>query len=187
MVEVSTADGVATVEMTQRAPEFGRTYALGVVASAFGLHASDLLDAFPPQTVSTGTPMLMVPIRSREVLDRSALRTDRYRALHAEGDFFSPHLFWVGGATPEGGTYARQFGLPPDLPEDPFTGSATGAMAAYLWRYGLLPSRTFVAEQGHGMGRPGKAWVHVFGARDAIQGVRVRGEAVVVMRGSIKA
>jgi len=186
-VEVSTADGVATVEMTQKAPEFGRTYAHDVVAPAFGLRASDLLGAFPPQTVSTGTPMLMVLVQSRNALERATLMVDRYQALHAEGDFFSPHLFWLGGATPEGDTYARQFGLPPDLPEDPFTGSATGAMAAYLWRYGLLPNRTFVAEQGHGMGRPGKAWVHVLGDRDAIQGVRVRGEAVVVVRGTIEA
>ncbi len=48
---------------------------------------------------------------------------------------FSPHLFCLGGITSEGDTFARHFGTPPDTMEDPFTGSATGGMAAYLWRY----------------------------------------------------
>jgi predicted PhzF superfamily epimerase YddE/YHI9 len=74
---------------------------------------------------------------------------------------------------------------PPSPPEDPFTGSATGARADYLWKHGLLEKAEFVAEQGHGMGRPGQARVARVGPADALEGVRVGGEGFVLMRGTV--
>lgn len=59
-------------------------------------------------------------------------------------------------------------------------------MAAYLWSEGLIESPRFVAEQGHWMGRPGRAEVEVLGPRDAIEGVRVAGTGVVVMSGELR-
>ena len=95
--------------------------------------------------------------------------------------------FWVvqGGATEAGDTYARLLLAPPSPAEDPFTGSATGAMAAYLWSHGLIGEPDFVAEQGHAMGRPGQAQVSVLGPRDAITGVEVGGNGIIVMSGTV--
>lgn len=181
------ADGgrVRRVTMTQRRPEFRRTYAAAEVLPVFGLAPEDAMSGVPVQTVSTGTPQLMVPVRDHAALRRAALDVRAYTALRARGDFFSPHLFCLGGATPAGRTFARHFGVPPDTPEDPFTGSATGGMAAYLWRYGLIDTPSFLAEQGHWMRRPGRAAVEVVGPRDAIETVRVGGAAVTVLRGTL--
>jgi trans-2,3-dihydro-3-hydroxyanthranilate isomerase len=74
---------------------------------------------------------------------------------------------------------------PPNPSEDPFTGSATGAMAAYLWHHGLIETPEFTAEQGHGMGRAGHALVNVLGERNAITGVEVAGQGVVLMSGIV--
>jgi len=133
--------------------------------------------------VSTGTPQLMIPLQSLAALRRARIDISAYERLRATGDFFSPHLFCLQGFTPTGHTAARHFGAPPDTMEDPFTGSATGGMAAYLWRYGLIEQPRFIAEQGHGMHRPGQAVVEILGAREDIQSVRVGGSAVVVIRG----
>ena len=173
-----------TVVMTQPAPRFLDTHPAEVLR-VFGLEAEDALPGVPLQTVSTGTPMLMVPLRSLDALRRARMDVPAYDALRARAGFFSPHLFCLEGATPAGRTFARQLGSPPDLPEDPFTGSATGAMGAYLWRHGLIDSPRFTAEQGHWMGRPGSAAVEVLGPRGAITGVRVGGGAVVVVRGEL--
>jgi trans-2,3-dihydro-3-hydroxyanthranilate isomerase len=100
-------------------------------------------------------------------------------------DFFSPHLFCLTGATQAGHTFARHFGTPPDIFEDPFTGSATGGMAAYLWRYDLIEHPRFIAEQGHWMNRPGQATVEVIGPRDEIETVKVGSAAVTVLRGEL--
>ncbi len=105
------ADGTSRLHMRQRPPVFLRQYAADVVAPVFGLLPADLHPDATPQTVSTGTPMLMVLLRNLDALRRAALDVPRFLALKAAGDFFSPHLFCVGGVTPEGGTFARQFGV----------------------------------------------------------------------------
>ena len=58
-------------------------------------------------------------------------------------------------------------------------------MAAYLWHHGVLEEPTFVAEQGHWMGRPGRARADVLGPRDAIGAVLVSRTAVLVLQGEI--
>lgn len=186
-VDIHSSDGrVERIVMTQKKPEFLSVYDPAAVLPVFGLAADDVLPGVPVQTVSTGTPQLMVPVRNPEALRRATLQADAYKALRASGDFFSPHLFCVAGATPAGHTFARHFGTPPDTMEDPFTGSATGGMAAYLWHYGLIDQPQFVAEQGHWMHRPGHAFVEVVGPRDAIETVRVGGAAVTVVRGQLE-
>lgn len=177
--------GVERVVMTQKKPHFGAELDHGRVCRAFGLDESDLMPGLPVQVVSTGTPQLMVPVRDHSVLKKALVEQNLYTELRREGGFFSPHLFCLGGATADGQTFARHFGVPPDTREDPFTGSATGGMAAYLWRYDLLDRPVFRAEQGHWMDRPGVGHVEVVGPRDDIESVKLGGAGVVVMRGEL--
>ena len=58
-------------------------------------------------------------------------------------------------------------------------------MASYLWANNLIETPTFVAEQGHGLGRPGQAHVELLGPRNAIAGVRVAGPGYVLMQGEV--
>lgn len=175
---------VQQIIMTQKPPQFLATYSASDVLPVFGLSPADALPNAPLQTVSTGTPQLMIPLRSLEALRRAQLDVRAYSALRATADFFSPHLFCIEGIE-RGQTFARHFGTPPDTLEDPFTGSATGGMAAYLWRYGLIDRPRFIAEQGHWLQRPGWATVEVVGAPAAIETVRVGGQAVTVLRGEL--
>ena len=179
--------GVAEVAMYQKTPEFRATYLAEVTAPIFGLTPGDLLPGVPVQTISTGTPQLMVAVRDHDTLRRAVLDPAAYDQLRqASGnEFFSAHLFCLGGATPRGDVFARHFTGPPASFEDPFTGSATGGMGAFLWRYGLIKSPRFTAEQGHWIHRPGTASVEVLGPRDAMETVRVAGPAVAVVRGEL--
>jgi trans-2,3-dihydro-3-hydroxyanthranilate isomerase len=185
-VEIVRSGGVVQqIVMTQLAPRFLHTFSADQALPAFGLTPEDALPGVPIQVVSTGTPQLMVPVRDHAALRRAHVQGDAYMALRAAGGFFSPHLFCLTGATAAGQTFARHVGTPPEFMEDPFTGSATGGMAAYLWHYGLIHSPTFVAEQGHWMQRPGTGYVEVLGPTDAITGVRVGGAAITVLRGTL--
>ncbi|MBE7550876.1 MAG: PhzF family phenazine biosynthesis protein [Anaerolineales bacterium] len=176
---------IERIVMTQKKPAFLKTYAPADIMPLFGLTLEDALPGVPIQTVSTGTPQLMVPVRGHNVLRRAQVNLAAYAEFRAAADFFSPHLFCLGGVTAAGQTFARHFGTPPDLMEDPFTGSATGGMAAYLWRYGLLEQPTFIAEQGHWLGRPGQATVEIVGPRDDIETVKVGGGAATIVRGEL--
>ena len=176
---------VQRIVMSQKKPVFMQTYAPETIMPVFGLRPEDALPGVPIQTVSTGTPQLMIPVRNQDVLRRIVVDFPAYSELRQKSDFFSPHLFCMGGITSNGHTFARHFGTPPDTPEDPFTGSATGGMGAYLWHYGLIEHPTFIAEQGHWMHRPGEATVEVIGPREDIETVKVGGLAVTVMRGEL--
>jgi trans-2,3-dihydro-3-hydroxyanthranilate isomerase len=140
----------------------------------------------PVQTVSTGTPQLMVCVKNLDVLKKLNPNSKAYQELHQCSDWFSSHFFCLGGISPAGKTFARHLSPPPDIFEDPFTGSATGGMAAYLWHYGLLDEPVFIAEQGHWMHRPGQANVEVVGTRNDIETVKVGGPAVTVLRGELE-
>ena len=186
-VEIFAKNGkVERVVMSQRKPQFLSTFRPSDVLPAFGLDESDLLPNAVIQTVSTGTPQLMILLKGLVSLRKATLDLEKYAALRNAkvSDFFSPHLFCLQGVE-NGATFARDFGLPPDTLEDPFTGSATGGMAAYLWHYGLIESPTFIAEQGHWMNRPGQGYVEVVGPRDDIQTVKVGGAAVTVFKGEL--
>ena len=183
-VEISSKAGkILKITMTQNKPLFMATYSASEILPVFGLGIEDLLPNSIIQTVSTGTPQLMVSVRDLETLKRIQIDTPKFSALHAQGDFFSAHLFCLGGATSAGDTFARHFAPPPDIFEDPFTGSATGGMAAYLWHYGLIDHPAFIAEQGHWLSRPGQATVELIGPRNDIQAVKVGGQAVTILHG----
>lgn len=185
-VDIRSAHGaVQQIVMSQKKPQFLATYDAGDILPVFGLSIGEALPGAPIQTVSTGTPQLMIPVRDLEALRRINIDTLEFTRLHARSDFFSAHLFALRGITEQGRTFARHFAPPPDVFEDPFTGSATGGMAAYLWHYGLIDEPAFIAEQGHWLHRPGRATVEVVGAPDDIETVRVGGGAVTVIRGEI--
>ncbi len=177
----------AQIVMTQIAPVFGVEVPVDLVARVGGVAASDIIGQ--PQVVSTGLPFCITVLRSRAALEALKLNPDalaEYNAHLGQGsDMMEPFWVTLDGATAVGDTYSRLLLAPPSPAEDPFTGSATGAMAAYLWARGLINSPTFVAEQGHLMGRPGRAEVEVLGPRDAITGVRAAGQGRVVMSGQV--
>lgn len=172
------------VSMTQIAPEFRQHVAPDVVAPVYGLTPADI--AATPQIVSTGLPFCITPIATRAALDSAYLVPDALAAyfahIGAKGtDMMEPFLVHQHNA----GTFARLLLAPPSPAEDPFTGSATGAMAAYLWHHGLIDVPQFTAAQGDRLGRPGRAHVEVLGPRHAINGVRVSGQGYVLMSGEM--
>ena len=153
--------------MTQARPVFGPGFGAAEIAEIYGLSADDIVGT--PQAVSTGTPFCIVVLRDknalrRAVMDFKALENFRKNSGVSRADLMEPFLVTVGGETPDGDTFSRLLLAPPSLPEDPFTGSATGCMAAYLWHHGLIDNPKFIAEQGHWMGRPGQGYVDVLGA-----------------------
>lgn len=177
------------ITMTQMAPKFGMSHDPGLIACIYGLAAADVVGQ--PQTVSTGTPFCITVLKNQDALKRAVLdvrRLNDFRRIDGDenADLMEPFLVTLGGATSEGDTFSRLLLAPPSLPEDPFTGSATGCMGAYLWRHGMIAEPKFTAEQGHWMGRPGHGYVEVLGPRDAMTGVKVGGQGCILMRGDLK-
>jgi trans-2,3-dihydro-3-hydroxyanthranilate isomerase len=86
-------------------------------------------------------------------------------------------------------THCRFFAPHFGIPEDIVTGSVHSSVGLWLLEAGLLhPEGTlaaFTAEQGDGMGRPGRLRVELQTRDGAVARVRVGGSAVTVLAGSI--
>ena len=185
-IRIDLSAGRPKVMMTQIAPEFGPVIDAKTVADIGTIDAADIIA--PPQIVSTGLPFCIAVVKDHKVLSNleiNAQSLEKAREKHPSSSWMEP--FWVSlqGISEEADTFSRLLMLPPNPAEDPFTGSATGAMAAYLWHHGLIKQPTIIAEQGHWMGRPGQANVKVLRSANAITGVEVAGSGHVLMSGEL--
>ena len=137
------ADGLVT--MAQSLPVYGQTVSAQEAADALGLPPGEIEETgLPVQVVSTGTPFLIVPVAHRAAL--SALMPDGVR-LTAFGDglegLVAGFYLWTAETVGnEAQIHARCFCPAVGLPEDPVTGTASGAVGAFLARHGVLAPDT---------------------------------------------
>jgi PhzF family phenazine biosynthesis protein len=86
-------------------------------------------------------------------------------------------------------THCRFFAPHFGVPEDIVTGSVHSSIGVWLLDAGLLHAdgslAAFTAEQGDGLGRPGRLRVELQVRAGAVTRVRVGGSAVTVLSGSI--
>ncbi|MGC2398784.1 MAG: PhzF family phenazine biosynthesis protein [Acidobacteriaceae bacterium] len=174
-------------EMTQVDPVFGMTHERQAVARATGLRAQDFDDALPIQTVSTGLPYTVTPLKSLAVMQN--LQIDLNRAAEylakTEGKFF----YFITRETidREAHLHARMLFY---NGEDPATGSAAGCTAAWMVAHGVAePDKRVLIEQGIEMKRPSRIFVSASFSGDPtdnrVVNVRVGGNSVEIMRGEV--
>lgn len=137
-VEVYFADNGAPdrVVMSQPAPEFGSEYGAEEICPCFHLEPAELLTGVPAQVISTGVPFLIVPLRDLEILKKVEMDRPRLRELLKSSGAAAAFLFCLQGFSAEVDTHARLMDPDGGL-EDPFTGSASGCMGAYIVDRGL--------------------------------------------------
>ena len=82
--------------MTQLNPTFGRAVeARSAVASAIGLSEGDLAPNLPIQEVTCGVPFLIVPVKSREAVDRAVSDASAFRRLTSTAGVDVPIFFFA--------------------------------------------------------------------------------------------
>ena len=196
-VEIEFKDGQPVqVVMTQGAfevlDEIDDAHEQAEVARALGLAREDLDETLPIQVITTGLSCLAVPIRSladlRDCRVNAALLAEIYTRLGATGcHAFTRETIEVGASR----AHARFFAPADNIPEDPATGSACGALGAYLVHHGALTLEpengryTFVIEQGDFIHRPSRINLDVKGETGKVEEVKVGGPAVVIAHGEV--
>jgi trans-2,3-dihydro-3-hydroxyanthranilate isomerase len=170
-------------EMTQVNPVFGPQHDREAVARATGLRAEDFDSSLPIQTVSTGVPFTVAPLKSLAVAQN--LRLDLAHAAEylekASGKFF----YFVTRETvaPDARLHARMLFY---NGEDPATGSAAGCAAAWMVAHDVAkPEERVLIEQGIEMKRASRIHVRASRNGDGVVNVRVGGNAVEIMRGEV--
>jgi trans-2,3-dihydro-3-hydroxyanthranilate isomerase len=170
-------------EMTQLDPKFGEIHDREAVVRACGLLDGDIDPSLPIQTVSTGVPFTIVPLRGLEVARRLQVdaRGSAEYLSRSEGKFF----YFVTRETIDSAAqlHARMmfYGS-----EDPATGSAAGCTAAWMVKHGVAqPDEQVLIEQGIEILRPSRIFVRASREDDQVVNVRVGGNVVEVLRGEV--
>ena len=140
------------VESTAPAPDPRKLY------RALGLEPDDRGPELEVAVFSVGVPILIVPVRDEEVLDRATPT-----GLSSYFASFPPVriVYLVSGTSTRAEISARMFGGPAvGIVEDPATGVAAGPLAAYLHGARRLDlDREAIVNQGYAMGR--SSYLHI--------------------------
>jgi len=186
-VHFEDSNGQSFGEMTQIDPTFVMQHDREAVARATGLRPEDFDGSLPIQTVSTGVPFAVTPLKSLAVIQN--LQIDLNRAAEYLARTAGKFFYFVTRETVdrEARLHARMLFY---NGEDPATGSAAGCSAAWMVAHGVAkPDERVLIEQGVEMKRPSRIFVRAsFDSKSSdnrVVNVHVGGNSVEIMRGEI--
>lgn len=193
-IEIHSRKGdITQVVMSQPKPQF-----LGIVepvkdlfevANALGLSKRSITGTkFPVGLVSTGLPVMIVPVHTLTAVRSIVPQFTAINDLCARYGVNGIMVFTTITVEEQATVHTRMFAPSIGVAEDPATGSASGALGAYLVQHGVVevrPTTEIIAEQGHEVDRPSRILILVESSDDAIQEVKVGGQAVLVIEGTL--
>ena len=161
-VDVVFADGIGW--MTPPAVNFTGSLDVEQAADLVGLSVEDLASELPVELAEVGPKFVLIPVKDLQTLKRARFNEDlRQQLLQDDIPVQSAFLFCGGSypeLTPQADYASRMFFESSGVREDPATGSANTAFAAYLRKHrGHLGD--VVVDQGVEIGRPSRLYLKV--------------------------
>ncbi len=171
----------AWASMEQLEPQIHEAPGADRVPDILGLPASALSDQLKMGCASSGLWACFVPLRDLSSLQKVRIDSAQIEQIWPDNPGFSGVYPFV--LIDENTTQGRFFSPPKyGIFEDPVTGTACGALGAWLMDQGCLPpDGELLARQGFEMGRGGQVKVR----RNANGKMLIQGQAVAVLRGDI--
>ncbi len=185
---------VGKIMMNQPKPEFLGTVEplrdLFEVAKSVSVPKTQITGTgLPVEIVSTGFPVMIVPVRTLTAVSKASPNISLLNSVCEQHKAQGLMLFSTITVEEESAVHTRMFASPVGIVEDPATGSASGALGAYLVKHGVVdvgPTTEILCEQGYEIDRPSRLIIHVHSDDDEIQYVTVGGRVVMVIEGVIK-
>jgi trans-2,3-dihydro-3-hydroxyanthranilate isomerase len=178
----TTREGTALrAALDQGRPQYGRSVtgaAAAPILDRLGLCAADLIPGLAPAVVSTGLRYLIIPV-SAPALARAAITATDFAGRLAEAGAQYAYLLDPDGL--EGRHWTND-----GRTEDIATGSAAGAVGAYLARAGrAVLNQPFTLHQGRFAGRPSQIQIEACGTAGQAARVVVSGRVAAVATGTL--
>lgn len=157
------------------------------LANSLGLASEDLnhTPALPVQTISTGIKSLAVPVKSLEALEKIKINSSALSDIYLLRGAIGCYVFTFETIEAGSRVHARFFAPDDGIAEDAATGSAAGALSAYLIHHAAIDVNSFTVEQGDFMNRPSRIFAEVTGEKGNVERVNIGGSSVVVAKGEI--
>jgi trans-2,3-dihydro-3-hydroxyanthranilate isomerase len=172
--------------MRQNEPVFGQVIEPAWVASVLGLDESEIDDRFPVEEVSTGLPVIIVPLKGLGAVKRARIRKDEYFELIEQTQGKAILIFCPETYGPGNDLNVRVFCDYYGVPEDPATGSANGCLAGYVVKHRYFGGDRIDirVEQGFEIARPSMLYLIAGQNRGQID-VSVGGKVVMIAKGQL--
>ena len=173
--------------MDQPLPSFGDTVeAVDQVAEALSIEPGEIDSRFRSRSFPRGFP----PCTSIDEFGCApAVELNLAVLREVLGSVDMIYVFTTETLEPRSTVHSRAFAPFIGIPEDPATGSAGGALGAYLVRHKVIENldpSAIVIEQGFEMDRPSIIQVSVGKAGGEIDSIQVGGQAITVLEGSLR-
>ena len=131
---------------------------------------------------------MYVPLRDRDAVDRAAADARALEACLGDDSSLGVFVFAPDPDPRAGRLYSRMFAPAHGVAEDPATGSASGALGAYVVRHGLVRADgdvRIVSEQGTKMGRQSFVHIALRASPATITDIKVGGSVVPALDGRL--
>ncbi|MHC4520505.1 MAG: PhzF family phenazine biosynthesis protein [Planctomycetota bacterium] len=178
--------GTEILWMTPKEAVFGEVFDRRAVAPLLTVREDDIDDAFPIQSVSTGIPFILVPLRTLDAVKAAGVHRDQWLEWVTDKEAKCVFVFCPEPTDPANHIHARMFADYVGVPEDPATGSANCCFAAYLVRHRYFGADRIDVrvEQGYEIGRPSLLYLRAEQQGERIH-VRVGGKVVNIAKGNL--
>ncbi len=148
------------IMMEQAVPKAGPIITeIAFLSSALNISLEDIGDTnyfLSPQAISTGLLDIMLPVKSKEILNKISPDFNELSKLSKSYGVVGIHAFTLDEKclTASCRNFAPLFGID----EEAATGTANGALTYYLYLYNVLKefNKDFIFSQGEKMNRPSK-------------------------------
>jgi len=172
-------------EMRQPEPVFLDTHDRSAVAAALGLKPDQIEADLPLQTVSTGLPFVIVPLKHLSTLQSLQVNLERVYDYLKWDRPIRRDFYYVTRDTGDSRVGLRARSIYP-TGEDPATGSAAGCTSAWMVKNGIARSEeTVLVRQGVEMNRPSDIFVRANKTGENVTNVRVGGHTVQIIEGEV--
>lgn len=169
-----------SVMMEQNVPIYNDIISKKEIAESLNITGDEMIDELPVQIVSTGLRDIIVPIKSIEILNSINPDFEKIVKISNKYNAIGYHIFALEslhGSMAHCRNFAPLYGIP----EESATGTSSGALSCYLFKYGKINSddaSSVVIEQGYSMKKPSEIIVSLTTVEKEIVEVKVGGKAL---------
>jgi trans-2,3-dihydro-3-hydroxyanthranilate isomerase len=177
-------DCSSIVWMRQQAPVFGATFEADLVSKIIGLATKEIDERFPIQSVSTGLPTVIIPLKTLKAVRRASVVNSMYLEFTANINVKTLLIFCPETYNKQNDMNVRFFAGRFGITEDAATGSGNGCLAGYLIKHGYFKQEeiNLKIEQGYELGRRSLILLKAKKEKNTIL-VTVGGKVVTIAKG----
>lgn len=184
VLEVGIQDGFILMDMPQSThiKTFTDSNQLDNLYQIMGIEYEESLH---PMIISSGLPDIFLPVKNKSKLDQLSPDMRKLANLSKEEKVTGAHAFALGDSDDDYTAYTRNFAPLFGIDEESATGTASGGLAYYLYREGLINNNSQgLFLQGEAMDRPSEILYSISAKNEDIK-IQIGGGGVILAKGQL--